>query len=311
MSDYPAHIEILPHVHLIRGDNRARFPEANTLLIDDEILTLIDAGSSMVNIETTIKDLSHSLSDLERIILTHFHIDHKGYAAHIQDIADCELICHPLAVNGVKTFDGLVDYYGIAGNKYYDSWRTLLDFRFKHVTVEYDVTGTFKTDREIDCGETVLIPLHLPGHTIDHTCFGINGNETLFLVDIDLTRFGPWYGNKVSDIEDFKTSVDKVIEMQPKMGISSHLINPVTDGLVERLKQFRSIFDERETRVVENINRGIDTIEKLAKEPTIYPRIPMDAYYAFEIFMIEKHIELLEKKGIVTKEEDNISIQKR
>ena len=40
MSDYPAHVEIEPHVHLIRGENNARFPEANSLLIDDEVLTL-------------------------------------------------------------------------------------------------------------------------------------------------------------------------------------------------------------------------------------------------------------------------------
>ncbi|TFG29934.1 MBL fold metallo-hydrolase [Candidatus Thorarchaeota archaeon] len=311
MSDYPAHIEIMPQVHLIRGENRARFPEANVLFIDDEIQTLVDAGSSMANIEGTLKDLGRSLEDLDRIILTHFHIDHKGHAAHIQKNTDCELICHPLAIEGVKTFEGLVDYYGIAENKYYDNWRMLLDSRFKHVNVDYHVTGTFRTDREIDCGDNILIPLHLPGHTIDHTCFGINDLDTLFLVDIDLTRFGPWYGNRVSDIEDFKTSVEKVIEIQPKMGISSHLINPITEGLDDRLRKFRGVFDERESRIMRNISNGIDSIEELAKMPTIYPRIPMDVYYAFEIFMIEKHIELLEKNGVISREDDRLVIQKR
>jgi len=310
MSDYPVHIEILPHVELIRGENRARFPEANSLLIDDEILTLVDAGSSMYNIERTLIDLGYSLQEIDRIILTHFHIDHKGHAARIQEIADCELVCHPLAVNGVKTFQGMVDYYGIAGNRYYDSWRKLLDLRFKHVIVEYNVTGTFDEKREIDCGDTQLIPMHLPGHTLDHTCFGINDYETIFLVDIDLTHFGPWYGNRVSDIEDFRDSMKKVIEIQPKLGISSHLINPVSEGLVDRLKQYKSIFDEREARIIANISRGIDTIEKLAKTPTIYPRIPMDAYYTFEIFMLEKHVELLEKNGVVTIEDDILSLQK-
>ena len=311
MSDYPVHIEILPHVHLIRGENRARFPEANCLLIDDEILTLVDAGSSMINIETTFKDLDYSLQDLDRIVLTHFHIDHKGHAAHIQKVADCELLCHPLAVDGVKTFSGMVDYYGIAGNKYYASWRELLDQRFKHVAVDYNVTGTFDERKEIDCGDVQLIPLHLPGHTLDHTCFGINDYQIILLVDIDLTRFGPWYGNRVSDIEDFKASIEKVIAIQPKTGISSHLINPVTDGLDERLKEYRMIFDQRETKIVDSIGRGINTIEKLAIQPTIYPRIPMDAYYVFEIFMLEKHIELLEKNGRVAIENGILSLQKR
>ena len=311
MSDYPTHIEILQDVHLIRGENRARFPQANSLLIDDEIRTLIDAGTSMKNIKSTLSDLNLSLKDIDRIILTHFHIDHKGHAAEIQEIAECELLCHPLAVKGVKTFDGMVEYYGIAGNRYYNSWRTLLDTKFKHVNVDYNVTGTFNENKEIDCGATKLIPLHLPGHTIDHTCFGINDYQTFFLVDIDLTRFGPWYGNKVSDIEDFKESVEKVIELEPTTGISSHLINPVTEGLDKRLKEYRAIFDEREARVIENIERGINTIEGLAKQPTIYPRIPMDAYYVFEIFMLEKHIELLVRNEVVSVEDGILSIQKR
>ena len=59
MSDYPTHIEILQDVHLIRGENRARFPQANSLLIDDEIRTLIDAGTSMKNIKSTLKAIFH------------------------------------------------------------------------------------------------------------------------------------------------------------------------------------------------------------------------------------------------------------
>ncbi|MBN2228805.1 MAG: MBL fold metallo-hydrolase [Candidatus Thorarchaeota archaeon] len=293
MSEYPVHIEIMPKVHLIRGENRARFPEANTLVIDDEILTLVDAGSSMKNIETALKNLRHEIADIDRIILTHFHIDHKHHASKIQEISNCEILCHPLAEKGVRSFDGLVEYYGIEGNKYYNSWRNLLDIRFPDITGNYDVTGTFSNREPVDSGEIQLIPIHLPGHTLDHTCFGINGYKVLFLVDIDLTSFGPWYGNEVSDIEVFKESVDQVIAMKPKIGISSHLINPVTDNLAARLQTFRSVFDEREKRILENIGKGIDTIEKLAQVPTIYPRIPMEVYLAFEVFMLEKHIALL------------------
>jgi len=310
MSNYPPHIQIMPHVHLVRGENNARFPEANTLLIDDEILTLVDAGSSMRNIETALRDLGHSISDIDRIILTHFHIDHKGHAADIQKVADCELLCHELAVKGVETFQGMVDYYGIAGHKYYYDWRSLINLKFGHVTSEYTVTNTFSEGETINCGDTDLLTIHLPGHTIDHTCFGINGIETLLLVDIDLSRFGPWYGNKVSDIEEFKKSIDRVIEMNPKVGISSHLINPVEEGLDARLRSFRAIFGEREKRILDNIADGIDTIEKLAKAPTIYPRIPMPAYYVFEMFMLEKHIELFKSKGIIREENGRFIIER-
>jgi glyoxylase-like metal-dependent hydrolase (beta-lactamase superfamily II) len=308
MSEYPKHIEVLPNVHLVRGENGARFPEANTLLIDDEILTLVDAGSSMENISGTLRDLNHEISDIQRIVLTHFHIDHKGYAADIQKIADCELMCHPLAETGVRTFKGLIDFYGIKGHKYYDAWESYIALRFRHVMGNYNVTSNFTDGKTISCGENELIPIHLPGHTIDHTCFGINGYDIIFLTDIDLTNFGPWYGNKVSDIEDFKKSVEQVIDINPKVGISSHLINLVTDDIEERLRKFRGVFDEREKRVLDNIDRGIDTIEKLSLEPTIYPRIPMDIFYFFEMFMLEKHIELLKKRGEIIEEDGHLKI---
>ena len=311
MSDYPVHLEIEPRVHLVRGENNARFPEANSLLVDDELLTLVDAGSSMTSLEITLRDLGHELSDIDQIILTHFHIDHKGHADEIQKVADCEVICHSLAEHGVKTFEGMVEFYGIGGHRYYDSWKQLLERRFGYVITSYEVTGTFEEGKSIDCGNTELIPIHLPGHTIDHTCFGINGLETILLVDIDLTHFGPWYGNKVSDIEEFKTSIQRVIDLQPKIGISSHLVDPVTEGLDSRLRRYLTIFDERENRIIENIANGINTLERLTHKPTIYPRIPLPAYLVFEQFMLEKHLELLMRNNRVSEEGGRYFIEKR
>lgn len=310
MSDYPVHVQIEPHVHLVRGENNARFPEANALLVDDEVLTLVDAGSSMFNLESTLRDLGHTVADIDKIVLTHFHIDHKGHAAEIQKIANCEVICHPLAEKGVKTFEGMVEFYGIGNHKHFEDWKELLAGRFGHVITSYEVTDTFEDKKPISCGETELIPIHLPGHTIDHTCFGINGLETILLVDIDLTRFGPWYGNEVSDIEDFKQSVKKVIDLQPKVGISSHLVDPVSEDLDKHLRRYLSIFDEREERILDNISKGFDTLEKLMHKPTIYPRIPLPAYFVFEQFMLEKHLELLSENDTIS-EEDGVFSKKK
>ncbi|MFX1483599.1 MAG: MBL fold metallo-hydrolase, partial [Promethearchaeota archaeon] len=231
MSTYPAHIEIEPRVHLIRGENEARFPEANTLLVDDEILTLVDAGSNPNQVFSTLRDLGHRPEDLERIVLTHFHADHKGYAEYLRQLSDCEVLCHPLAEDGVATFKNMLKFIGIDNQEVKDHWLNLLESRLPHVKNDYVVNGNFQDGVAIDCGEVKLIPLHSPGHTHDHTCFGINGLEKILLVDIDLTDFGPWYGNAVSNLEQFKKSIERIIDLEPKMGISSHLLDPVTVGL--------------------------------------------------------------------------------
>ncbi len=310
MSEYPIHIEIEPHVHLIRGENRGRFPQANCLLIDDEVLTLVDAGASYRNITQTLRDLNHEVADVNRIVLTHFHVDHKGLAAEIQRASDCEIICHPLAEPGVRSFEGLVEMYGIADNPYFDDWKALMESRLPHIMGEFNVTSFFKDRKAISCGAVDLIPIHTPGHTTDHTCFGINGLDTILLVDIDLTRFGPWYGNAVSDIEEFRKSVQEIIDLNPQTGISSHRLNPIREELNSELHRYLSIFDQREKRILDNIKSGIDSIEDLAEVPTIYPRIPFDLYKVFEVFMLEKHIELLKKNGVISETDGKYSVER-
>jgi glyoxylase-like metal-dependent hydrolase (beta-lactamase superfamily II) len=309
MSDYPAHIELEPHVHLIRGLNEARFPEANTLLIDDETLTLVDAGSSPSQIFSTLKDLGHKPKDLDRIVLTHYHADHKGYAEILRSLSDCEVLCHPLAEDGIATFENMLKYIGIDNQEVKEHWLSLLESRLPHVKNNYTVDGNFQDGKAIDCGEVQLIPLHSPGHTHDHTCFGINGLEKILLVDIDLTDFGPWYGNIVSNIEDFERSIQRIIDLEPKMGISSHLIEPVTVGLKEQLEKYLAFFQKRDEEILRHVSEGVDTVKRLSQIPIIYPRIPHPVYYAFEEFMLEKHITLLEEKGLIVREEGHLRVQ--
>ncbi|MFW9834158.1 MAG: MBL fold metallo-hydrolase [Candidatus Thorarchaeota archaeon] len=308
MSDYPTHLEVEPKVHLVRGANNARFPEANTLLVDDEILTLVDAGSSPTQVFSTLKDLGHKPEDLDRVVLTHFHADHKGYASYFRKTSDCQILCHPLAREGVESFQTMMKYIGIERTEEKEQWLSLLNARLPHVQNDYIVDETFRDNKPIDCGEVQLIPIHSPGHTHDHTCFGINGVEKILLVDIDLTEFGPWYGNLVSNLEDFKRSIEHIIDLEPKMGISSHLLDPVTESLEEKLKRYLAYFEERDEEILKLIADGFDNIEQLARRPIIYPRIPHPVYLLFERFMIEKHIELLVKKDLVILEAGHVQI---
>ncbi len=308
MSDYPAHVEIEPRVHLVRGTNDARFPEANTLLIDDEILTLVDAGSNPEQVFSTLRDLGHQPEDLDRILLTHFHADHKGYAAQLRQISDCEVLCHRLAREGVESFQTMMNFIGIDNSESKGHWTDLLISRLPHVQNDYVVDGTFRDDIPIDCGEVQLIPLHSPGHTHDHTCFGINGLEKLLLVDIDLTEFGPWYGNTVSDIGEFKKSIEQIIDLQPKMGISSHLLDPVTENLEAQLESYLALFQNRDEQILNHITEGVNTVKELSKIPIIYPRIPHPAYLVFEEIMIDKHIDLLSKQDHVLLEDGQLQV---
>ena len=55
----------------------------------------------------------------------------------------------------------------------------------------------------IRLGDTEIKVLHTPGHTPGHLSFFIPEHRLLFTADVDLTRFGPFYGHDFANINDF------------------------------------------------------------------------------------------------------------
>ena len=76
-----------------------------------------------------------------------------------------------------------------------------------HYTPRPDANG-FTDGHVWDLGGTHVEAVHLPGHTRGHSGFRIAGG-VFFLSDIDLTGFGPYYGDVWSDLEDFERSLER------------------------------------------------------------------------------------------------------
>ena len=68
----------------------------NCYLIDDDPLTLVDtgpnSGTSLTTLEHALADHGRKVEDLERIVLTHQHIDHIGLAQILADRSGAEVI---------------------------------------------------------------------------------------------------------------------------------------------------------------------------------------------------------------------------
>ena len=67
----------------------------NCYLVDDEPLTLVDAGpnsgTSLMELEAGLAEHGRRIEDLERIVLTHQHIDHIGLAQILADRSGAEV----------------------------------------------------------------------------------------------------------------------------------------------------------------------------------------------------------------------------
>jgi glyoxylase-like metal-dependent hydrolase (beta-lactamase superfamily II) len=80
----------------------------NVYLIEDEPLTLVDAGpnsgSSLDELQRGLAALGHSLEELELVILTHQHIDHLGLVSIVAGRSGAEVAAIDAAVPFVERY---------------------------------------------------------------------------------------------------------------------------------------------------------------------------------------------------------------
>jgi glyoxylase-like metal-dependent hydrolase (beta-lactamase superfamily II) len=80
----------------------------NVYLIEDEPLTLVDAGpnsgTSFDDLQRGIEGLGHALEDIELVIITHQHIDHLGLVSLVAARSGADVAAIDAAVPFVENF---------------------------------------------------------------------------------------------------------------------------------------------------------------------------------------------------------------
>ena len=183
---------------------------------------------------------------------------------------------------------------------FWEDWvrsRLLLD--------DYEPTGTFGDGHVFDFGGVRLEALHTPGHLDDHYCFLEPDARILFSFDVDLTTFGPFYGNPEADIPLLAASMDRLTAIEPACVASSHRL-PVTENIREALQDFKGKIKRNQRRVAGALDRPRTLAEICALKPIFGKYIPgVETIYAFfERCMIQKHLDLMASAGRVRMDGD-------
>ncbi len=255
-------MELSDGVFLIYGRNHGRYPYANCVLVEKDLL--IDGGAEEVwNLRPEI------------ILNSHWHEDHiamNNVAKHV--------FSHELDAKAIESYEEFKRRYGL-GEKV-DLFLSIypnLGFRKVNATFENGETLFFE-GKELEV-------IHTPGHSAGHCCFLING-EILYLGDIDL-QF-PWYGCLDSDVEEFLNSIKLLKKISPKIAVPAHGEVVSGEDLEIKLESYENKVLERDRKIRELIALGEDPVGK----GVIYRRFPepKEIYEFFERVMVEKHLEM-------------------
>jgi len=282
-----SHITLLELPHFL-------YPYCNCLWIEDEINCLVDSSP-------TDKERAHLKGkNVQLIINSHGHIDHNrsNYL-----YPEARVLLHESNHYLVESEEGYLKAFG---------FDRLLDEYGQRMYLEgpgyrpRPADGTIEDGQVISFGATSLEVIHLPGHIYGHCGFLFPREGFVFTADIDPNRFGPWYGNLSSDIDDFINSINRLIKLQPEMLISGHGLKPIISGIKSSLIRFRDIMFQREEEIVKLLYRGKHTVAEIAAEMPIYKRFlePQRIFYLYECIMDWKHLQRLERLGRVQRQGD-------
>ena len=196
MSDDPFAPAAAAGIHRIAIPTPFAVGRVNVYLIDDEPLTLVDAGpnsgTSFDELQRGIAALGHRLEDIELVILTHQHIDHLGLVSLVAAHSGAEVAAIDVAVPFVENFSaeaqadddfarGTMLRHGIPGDVV--SALSSVSQAFRAWGSRADVTRVLRDGEEMSFRDRTLQVHHRPGHSPTDTVFHDRERRILIAAD--------------------------------------------------------------------------------------------------------------------------------
>jgi glyoxylase-like metal-dependent hydrolase (beta-lactamase superfamily II) len=281
-------------VTVLTGDGNGKYPDGNsTIVVGSESIAIIDPSLSV-----------HRRGGVpaDRVLISHAHEDHVAGIGAVG--AHC-LHAHRADLEGVRSIDGLMEVYGLTGTQG-SGWRHELETTF-HVAAHPE-TVAFDDGDLFDLGGVSVRVLHLPGHTRGHCAFIIEPDGIAFVGDVDLSGFGPYYGDHWSDLDDFVGSIAVVRDVEAASYVTFHHKGVITghDEFVRQLDAFGSVIGRRDERLVSRLGDAPASLATLVEEGLVYrpgSRPPMFGD-SVERRSIELHLARLVRQGDVRSNAD-------
>jgi len=277
----------LGRVTVLGGERGGKYPHGNSMLVRGTSETIV--------VDPSLSVIGRELGQVDHVLNSHAHEDHIA-GNHLFPAARWHV--HEADVQGLRSLDGLMEIYGFVGVTA-ETWRRSLVDDF-HYTPCAD-PGALRDGQVFELGGVRLRVVHAPGHTRGHSLFHVEPDDVLYLGDIDLSSFGPYYGDAWSSLEDFERTLARVREIEARWYVTFHHVG-VLDGraaFLERLERFATVIRTREERLLAYLAEP-HTLDEVAAHRFVYrPGDPVPWADGVERRSMGMHVERLVRDGRV------------
>ncbi|GAA4709700.1 MBL fold metallo-hydrolase [Pseudonocardia yuanmonensis] len=278
-------------VTLLRAANGGGYPYGNSLLVRGSAGTLlVDPSLALVE--------EDDLPAADAVFVSHAHEDHVVAI----DAFPAPVHVHSADLAAVRDTQVLLAGYGLpaeATAEFAESLTT--DFR---VRSRPDALGVPDGHR-FDLGDRTATVVHLPGHTAGHCGLLVEPDGFLYIADIDLTSFGPYYGDRGSSLEGFERSIETCAEVDARWFGTFHQ-KGVIEGAEEfrgRLRAYREVVERRDAALREFLAEP-RTLADVVDHRFVYrPHVDAPHVDTVEARTAEQHLDRLVRAGLVAEVE--------
>ena len=285
-------------IRIYFGKHNGKYPDGNQLIVQ--------GADSRAVFDSPL--VSHRIGDdfdrADLVIQGHIHEDHT---AGLVRLPHTPVYVHNGDLPAIQSWEGIKAAYG------YDesTWQVQREFmlsKFKFV-VRPDAVG-YNDNANWDLGGGVKVQaIHMPGHTAGHCVLLVEPVGLAFLGDIELSGFGPYYGDYSSSLAETRLTLKRLPSIPAKSWLSSHHRGLYTDRdlFLRDLKAFESKIEKREQRILRLLRDRPRSLEDLLANGVLWPQ-GFDAFWvkATERYTISRHLDELIANDCVSVNEDRI-----
>jgi glyoxylase-like metal-dependent hydrolase (beta-lactamase superfamily II) len=274
------------HVTVLFGHENGKYPDGNCVVVRGS------RASAAIDPTLSVRSLVPRLS-VDLALLTHTHEDH---AAGLASLDADEIRVHELDLAALRDVDDLMRLYGIP-EAVWPQMRQLVEDRFEFLGWP-NAQGLVDGD-VFDLGDVTVTALHAPGHTAGHTVYlieSVDGTRVVVTGDIDLSTFGPYYGDAASSLDAFETTLTMLRDVAADHYVTFHH-KGVLDGheaFARAVDQYAAVFGRRRDALLGLLVEPI-TFDELVAAGIIYRPGTRPALFgeSVERHSIRRHLDRL------------------